>query len=221
MSKPTSKYPEDEFDAVEPGTAPSGVHRAPRSTWSRVAPFVVVMVTCAVLAVGTVYYLAQSPTSRLNTPPPAATAAAEPTADAGAATPDATDAVTPDAEPADEATTEPADEATDEATAEPEEPVEPPAEVADTTTSIRVLNATGRSGVAAGAAETLTDAGWSDVVADNFTGTEPTSSLVYFKDSTSEASAREVAQLLGITQVIEAPKLVGPVSVVLVGSFGN
>ena len=82
-------------------------------------------------------------------------------------------------------------------------------------------NATNRSGVAAGAAKTLTDAGWTDVVADNYTGTAPSGPLVYFKDEGSEAAAREVAQLLGIDEVVAAPNLVGPVSVVLAGSFQN
>lgn len=210
MSKSTTKYPEDEFDLLDPTDVPSGVHRAPRSVWSRLAPFVVVVAVCAVLGVGTVYYLAQSPSSPLNAgaTPSTSTAPADPTDGAtDVATPDPTDPATP------EAPVEPP--------AEPEVPVEPETPVVDTSTAVRVLNATGRSGVAAGAAGTLTDAGWSDVVADNFTGTRPTSSLVYFKSSESEAAAREVAQLLGITDVVEAPKLVGPVSVILAGSFGR
>ena len=216
MSKSTTKYPEDEFDRVDPDAAPAGAHRAPRSRWSRVVPYLVVVAVSAALAVGLVYYYSQSPNSQLNAgSTPSVSASSEPTDGTDGDTEEVTGAETPDtAEPA-EPTTEP------EIPVEPETPVEPPVAAVDTTTAVRVLNATGRQGVAAGAAETLTDAGWTDVVADNYTGTRPSSSLVYFKDSDSEAEAREVAQLLGITEVIEAPNLVGPVSVVLVGSFSN
>lgn len=215
MSKSTTKYPEDEFDRLDPDAAPAGVHRAPRSRWSRVAPYLIVVAVSAALAVGLVYYYSQSPTSRLNatpSPTPAASAPAEPTDGTEADADEVTEEETADPE----VPVEPTDEVT-----EPEAPAAPPVVAADKATAVRVLNATNRQGVAAGAAETLTEAGWSDVVADNFSGAAPSTSLVYFKSSESEAEAREVAQLLGITEVIEAPKLVGPVSVVLVGSFSN
>lgn len=216
MSKPTTKYPEDEFDRVDPDAAPAGAHRAPRSRWSRTAPYLIVVAVSAALAVGLVYYYSQSPTSRLNADP-TPSVSAEPTAPTEGTEPDAgevTGVETPDA-------TEPTEPVEPEVPVEPETPVEPPAPVADTATPVRVLNATSRQGVAAGAAETLAEAGWTDVVADNFTGTRPSGSLVYYKDADSEDEAREVAQLLGITEVLEAPNLVGPVSVVLAGSFGS
>lgn len=216
MSKSTTKYPEDEFDRVDPDAAPAGAHRAPRSRWSRSAPYLIVVACSAALAVGLVYYLAQSPTSQLNAgpaPAPSVSASSEPTEGTEPDAEEVTGVETPDA-------TDPA-EPTPEPTTEPTTPVEPPAAAVDTATAVRVLNGTGRQGVAAGAAEILAGEGWTDVVADNYTGTRPSSSLVYFKDSDSEAEAREVAQLLGITEVIEAPNLVGPVSVVLVGSFPN
>ena len=184
-------------------------------------PFLVVIAVSAALAVAAVYYVSQSPTSPLNAgATPTASAPADPdatdaadgtdgSADAGDG--EVTDVETPDA-------TEPTEPAPDEDPAAPETPLAP---VVDTSTAVRVLNATNRSGVAAGAAKTLTDAGWTEVVADNYTGTTPSTSLVYYKDASSEAAAREVAQLLGITEVVGAPSLVGPVSVVLAGSFQN
>ena len=216
MSKSTTKYPEDEFDRLDPDAAPAGVHRAPQSRWSRLAPFLVVVVVSAALAVGVIYYLAQSPTSRLNAgATPTASAPADPTPDVDSD--EVTDVETPEAPD----TTESDEPVEPEVPVEPETPVEPPPAVVDTTLPVRVLNATNRSGVAAGAAQKLGAAGWTDVVADNFTGNTPSTSLVYFKDADSEASAREIAGLLGITEVVEASNLVGPVSVVLAGSFPN
>ena len=216
MSKSTTKYPEDEFDRLAPDAVPSGAHRAPRSRWSRFAPFLVVVMVSAALAIGAVYYYyARSPAAPVTADPtPSVSAPADPTDGTDPDTEAVTDGESPDA-------AEPEAPAEPEASAEPEETVEPPAATVDTTTPVRVLNATTRSGVAAGAANTLTAAGWTDVVADNYTGTKPSNSLVYFKNAESEASAREVAQLLGITEVLEAPNLVGPVSVVLSGSFPN
>lgn len=213
MSKPTAKYPEDEFDRLDPDAAPAGAHRAPRSGWSRSVPYLIVVVVSAALAVGLVYYFSQSPTSPLNagaTP----SASGEPTESTESDAEEVTDGDTPDA-------AEPTEPTAPETSAEPETPAASPAAVVDTTMAVRVLNATNRQGVAAGAAETLADAGWTDVVADNYTGTQPSSSLVYYKDADSEAEAREVAKLLGITEVVVAPNLVGPVSAVLAGSFPN
>ena len=215
MSKPTTKYPEDEFDRVDPDAAPAGAHRAPRSRWSRTAPYLLVVAVSAALAVGLVYYYAQSPTSPLtagSTPAPSVSSAPE--EGTGSDTGEVTDVESPDA-------TEPETEPTGTETPEPEVSAEPPAAVVDTSTAVRVLNASGRQGVAGGAAEVLAGEGWTDVVADNYTGTPPSASLVYFKDSDSEAEAREVARLLGITQVLEAPNLVGPVSAVLAVSYAS
>ena len=61
-----SKYPEDEFDRIEELGLPAGVHRSPRSAWSKVAPFVVVVVLCAALAVAAVYLVARTPGSPLS-----------------------------------------------------------------------------------------------------------------------------------------------------------
>jgi hypothetical protein len=81
-------HPEDEFDAVEPGTVPRGVHRAPISRWRRAWPFLVVIILFPVLAFGAVNYWSDvrdaAPTASAS-PSVAATKAATP-----AATPSAT-----------------------------------------------------------------------------------------------------------------------------------
>ena len=52
MTKSGYPYPPDEFDVADPGGAPVGVHRAPRSGWSSAWPFLLVAVVCAAVAWG-------------------------------------------------------------------------------------------------------------------------------------------------------------------------
>ncbi|MEP7764524.1 LytR C-terminal domain-containing protein [Sanguibacter sp. 25GB23B1] len=206
MSKRSSKYPPDEFDAATGDGVPAGVHRAPRSRWSRVWPYLAVVFTCSLLAVGVVYYVYY-----VDDAPPSAT----PTTGATTA-PDATATEPPaDEVPVPETPVEPTEEPTVDPT------TEPAAEPADTDTPVRVLNGTGRNGVAAGAAGDLEDEGWTDLTAATYEGAALDNSVVYFKTAEFEAEATEVARILGISNVFEAPSLVGPVSAVLIGDFGR
>ena len=58
MSKASYSYPPDEFDAPPDPDSPRGVHRAPRSAWSRWWPFVAVIVIVPLVAWAAVTYLA-------------------------------------------------------------------------------------------------------------------------------------------------------------------
>jgi hypothetical protein len=208
VSKRTAKYPKDEFDQVDPRGLPAGVHRAPATTWSKVSPYVIVVVICAVLAVGVVYALsrnADSPLNSLVSPTVSVTPTDEATTD------DGTPAVDPSTEPAPvETTVEPPTDPTTDA----------PVDV-DTSVQVRVLNATGRAGVAGAAAEKLTQAGWTNTEAADYTGDPIDESAVFYKTAENEAQAREVARILGITGVFPVEDYRAPVTVVLSGSFGQ
>ena len=208
MSKKTSRYPADEFDAVTGDDVPAGVHRAPQSRWSRTWPYLAVMVGCSLLAVGAVYVVYYADDER-------------PPVTAGPTTaPDAAATEDPAAEtPATDVPVEPPAETPVEPTVDPT--TEPAVEPADVDTAVRVLNGTGRSGVAAGAAGDLEDEGWTDITAATYEGNPVDDSVVYFKSAAFEAEATEVARILGISDVLEAPSLVGPVSAVLAGDFGR
>jgi hypothetical protein len=56
VTKGDYPYPADEFDTVERGAVPRGVHRATRSVWKRVWPFLLVIVLFPALAYGAVTY---------------------------------------------------------------------------------------------------------------------------------------------------------------------
>ena len=201
-----SKYPEDEFDQIDELGLPAGVHRTPRSAWSKIAPFAVVVVLCAALAVAAVYVMARTPGSPLDaaTSTPSASAdAGEGEADPGAGEGESpVEGEAPVEEPA------------------PEEPAEPEAPVVDTAVAVRVLNGTGQSGVAATAADALTASGWSDVSADNYTGAPLNATVVWYQSEDLADEALAVAAVLEIPaeQVTLVPELRGPLSVILAGS---
>jgi hypothetical protein len=82
-------------------------------------------------------------------------------------------------------------------------------------TSIRVINGTGTSGYAARKKTVLTQAGYSNVVAGNPSGTLPSSSVVWYQNETDKATAENVASSLGISAVSQASSISAPVVVVL------
>lgn len=197
MSKADYPYPEDEFDAISPD-APTGVHRAPRSAWSRWWPFVVVLVVVPVIAYGAVAYL-----SRTGDLPVAG----------GPSQGQEEPVVPPDDATGDEGTGE-------EPPVEGEEPPvveEPPAPEPVLTTPVSVLNGARVGGLAGRVAEELQAAGFTSVVADNANDTLPAQSTVYITSEDLRATAELVATTIGVPTIeVSAPQAGGGVTVVLV-----
>lgn len=194
MTKGRYPYPDDEFDVVDGSVGPRGVHRAPRSRWSRVWPFLLVLVLFPALAYGVVTFLYSWEGN--SSPSASQEQGGEPVGDEGAA---------------DEGAAEDgaADEAGDDAAAEEEpaqqEPEQPPAPVVDKSTAVRVLNAAKVSGLAGKTATKLTTAGFASVDSDNYTGAATTVSGVYYATEDQAATAAEVATTLGISKVELSP----------------
>ncbi len=207
MTKASDRYPEDEFDAEPAPDAPIGVHRAPRSWWSRWWPFVAVVVLVPAVTVGLVAW-ASSWDGRLpgfgDSTEPAAAAPSEPETSAPA-----------------EGTEEPAAEPPAETEAPPVEEEEP-APTADLTTDVRVLNASNRSGLAASAASDLEDAGFTSVTPGNGNAGGLQQSTVFYASADLAPTAQQVADALGIANVVEdagtAPE---GVVVLLLADFGR
>ena len=84
-----------------------------------------------------------------------------------------------------------------------------------------VLNSTSTGGLAGRARDTLEAAGWTNVATGNFSGTLPASTVFYAEDDDElEASARAVAEELGITNVeLDAARATDPITVVLEADF--
>ena len=198
MSKADYPYPADEFDAPPDPGAPRGVHRVPRSAWSRWWPFLAVIVVVPVLAWGAVTLMANhgglpnlAVPGVTETPSDSATAAAT-----GGAT-----ASAPASAPAQSATT-----------------TTPPASggTVDKTVAVKVLNASGVAGAAAKAATKLTNAGFTSVSAGNSTTTVK-QSVVYYATAAQQPAAALAASTLGITAVTHSPTQAGTGITVVLG----
>ena len=114
MSKASYPYPPDEFDAADDHDGPRGVHRSPRTTWSKLWPFLVVLVVFPALAYGVVTWIANSDTGLGG-----AISGLGATGTSDASTDGATEAATDAATPTDAPTTEAPAAPTTEAPAAP------------------------------------------------------------------------------------------------------
>lgn len=203
-------YPPDEFDQPPAPGQSVGIHRAPQSSWSKVWPYLVVIVVFAALAMGLVAWFASQNSSNDNpTTPPATTSQAPETE----TEPEETSSEPPaeSEEPSDDETQEsPETTPTDDETTSAE---------VDQSVAIRVLNATNRAGLAASGVNQLGAAGWTAATAANYTGGQISTSAVWFKSEDERAEAEQIASDLGISEVSLQPTLVGPVSVILAGDF--
>jgi len=213
VSRADYPYPEDEFDAAANPDAPRGVHRAPRSAWSRWWPFLVVIVVAPVLAYGLVSWAARTgdlPALGSGLTSGTQDGAQEPGDDGASdeATDGATDGAVPpegtdDGEPTDGASEPPAD------TPPPPEPV--------LSTPVTVLNGAGINGLAARTAEKLTAADFTAVDTGNVTGARPQVSTVFYGTAELQTTAELVASTLGLTTVTLSQAEAGEgVTVVLV-----
>jgi hypothetical protein len=190
VTKGSDRYPEDEFDAEPAQDVPIGVHRAPRSWWSKWWPFVAVLVAVPTLTVVFVVW-ASSWDGEL----PGFGGTDEPVASAPSTS----------APVEDPAASEGTEEAPVEEPATEEPPVEEPAPpVADLTTAVRVLNAANISGLAASAQGDLEDAGFTDVTAGNGNAGGSTATTVFYANADLAATAQQVAATLGVTNVVES-----------------
>ena len=188
MSKAEYSYPEDEFDVPSNPDVPRGVHRAPRTAWSRWWPFLLVVVLAPVLAFAAVNYA-----SRNGDLPSLPGTSDSPSSDAGdgGATPDDT---------ASDGATAPTDTGTEEPPADTDTAAAP-----DLSTPIVVLNAAKISGLAGDQANKLTAAGFTAVSTGNFTGKAPTASVVYYATEDQKATAELVGSTLGVPTATLSP----------------
>ena len=85
----------------------------------------------------------------------------------------------------------------------------------NTGTEVRVVNATNITGYAQSKADVLTQAGYTSVSASNPTGNVPSQTVVWYQNETDKATAENVAQTLGISNVQQSDGLVTPIVVVL------
>ncbi|MGO2542580.1 MAG: LytR C-terminal domain-containing protein [Specibacter sp.] len=191
-----SKYPRDEFDAVEESSARHGVHRTSMGPQRRsLMPLMIVGI--AVLCVGLLaFFIVPKVLNNTTTPQAAVNSSSAP-------------ATTPAADiPTEAPTTAP--EAAPEPTPEPT-----PDSVVDKSAPVAIFNATGISGLAARYSGLVTTDGWSVSQSSNWAGQPQTTSVIFYNGVEQKANADELGALLNIVTMVDTAELGIPLAVVL------
>lgn len=207
-------YEKDVYD--NPPSGPMGVHRGARSAASRAMPYVIVIIVA--LLAGLLFWGVYSgeinnlkmPWSSQESP---TTSSAEKSksgeskskSQSDSASGNKADASNADS-PTDSQQNDQNAEQTDNATAQ---------QVVNTGTEVRVVNATNITGYAQSKVDVLAQAGYTSVSASNPTGNVPSQTVVWYQNETDKATAENVAQTLGISNVQQSDGLVTPIVVVL------
>ncbi len=212
-------YEKDVYD--NPPAGPMGVHRGARSAASRAMPYVIVIIV-ALLAGLLFWSIYSGEINNLKMPwssQESSTTAnsdesksSESTSESQSDTKSSDEAdasntdSSADAQQNDDAQSDQNSDQTDNAT---------PQQAVNTGTEVRVVNATNITGYAQSKADVLTQAGYTSVSANNPTGNVPSQTVVWYQNETDKATAENVAQTLGISNVQQSDGLVTPIVVVL------
>lgn len=197
-------YAADEFD--NPPKGPAGVHRGRRSAVARYAPFVIVVVVAALCGF-LVWGVLSGEFSKVQWPWSPATSQ----------TSNKTSTTTAKKKAAEKKAVEKKayeEKAAQEKQQEQQEQQEQAAQV-NRSLSVRVVNGTGISGYAATKQGVLNQAGYANVAAANPSGTLPASTVVWYQNDADQATAQDVANTLGISDVQQTSGLGAAIVVVL------
>lgn len=206
-------YAMDEFD--NPPKGPAGVHRGRRSAAARYTPFVVVVVVaalCGFLAWGVLsgefnkVHWPWSPASSQTSSKTSTTAKKKAAEKKAAEKKQQEEAAKKQQEE------EAAKKQQEEDAAKQQQ--EQAAQV-DRSLSVRVINGTGISGYAATKQSVLNQAGYANVAAANPSGTLPDATVVWYQNDADKATAEDVANALGISNVQQTSGLGASIVVIL------
>lgn len=212
-------YEKDVYD--NPPAGPMGVHRGARSAASRAMPYVIVIIVA--LLAGLLFWgvysgeinnlkMPWSSQESSTTANSDESKSSESTSESQSDTKSSDEAdasntdSSADAQQNDDAQSDQNSDQTDNAT---------PQQAVNTGTEVRVVNATNITGYAQSKADVLTQAGYTSVSASNPTGNVPSQTVVWYQNETDKATAENVAQTLGISNVQQSDGLVTPIVVVL------
>lgn len=207
-------YAMDEFD--NPPKGPAGVHRGRRSAAARYTPFVVVVVVaalCGFLAWGVLsgefnkVHWPWSPTSSQTSSKTSTTTAKKKAAEKKAAEKKQQEETAKKQQEEETAKKQQEEEAA-------KQQQEQAAQV-DRSLSVRVINGTGISGYAATKQSVLNQAGYANVAAANPSGTLPDATVVWYQNDADKATAEDVANALGISNVQQTSGLGASIVVIL------
>jgi cytoskeletal protein RodZ len=202
-------FPPDRFDSVPESRGRVGAHRSGAKRHTGWIVFAWAALACGVL-VGAgvlVLNLTVSGNGFRDTSTSAATTTTTPTPSATATSPGST--------PSSSASSTPSSTPTPTDT-----PITDPSQIDPAVTSITVLNSTTRAGIAANAATTLRNGGWTVASQGNASSTAASTSIVYYTASAADnrAIALGIAQKLGITTVQESAAFPNSTITVVLGA---
>lgn len=212
-------YAMDEFD--NPPKGPAGVHRGRRSAAARYTPFVVVVVVaalCGFLAWGVLsgefnkVHWPWSPASSQTSSKTSTTTAKKKAAEKKAVEKKAVEKKQQEEAAKKQQEEEAAKKQQEEEAAKQQQ--EQAAQV-DRSLSVRVINGTGISGYAATKQSVLNQAGYANVAAANPSGTLPDATVVWYQNDADKATAEDVANALGISNVQQTSGLGASIVVIL------
>ena len=216
-------YAMDEFD--NPPKGPAGVHRGRRSAAARYTPFVVVVVVaalCGFLAWGVLsgefnkVHWPWSPASSQTSSKTSTTTAKKKAAEKKAAEKKQQEEAAKKQQQEEAAKKQQEEEAAKKQQEEEaaKQQQEQAAQV-DRSLSVRVINGTGISGYAATKQSVLNQAGYANVAAANPSGTLPDATVVWYQNDADKATAEDVANALGISNVQQTSGLGASIVVIL------
>lgn len=223
MAENEHKYPADEFN--NPPSGPIGMHRGNRSLAVRLIPYLVTIVVAVLLGLLAWAFFSGAFNSRTDTTAAASSSAAQTSSasDASSSSAASTDAsadasssdATSDTASADESSTDSA--SVSESPSNSSSSSDSSSAAANTAAQIIVYNGSGVTGAAASNAQTLQNAGYSNVTATNPTdyNSLPSATTVWYRTEADLATAQDVAAKLGVSQVVQASNISSDVAVVL------
>lgn len=205
-------YAMDEFD--NPPKGPAGVHRGRRSAVARYTPFVIVVVVaalCGFLAWGVL----SGEFGKVQWPWSPATSQSSSKTSTTTAKKKAAEQKAAEKKAAEEKAAEEKQKQEEAAKQQEQQQQEQQAAQVDRSLSVRVVNGTGISGYAATKQSVLNQAGYANVAAANPSGTLPASTVVWYQNDADQATAQDVANALGISNVQQTSGLGASIVVVL------
>lgn len=203
----------DTFD--NPPQGPIGVHRGQRSAASRFLPPVVVIIVAALCGF-IVWGVLSGEISNIKWPWSNSSTAQV------ASSEQSSDDTTGDSAAAEQEAAQAEEEAAAKQQAEEESAKQQAEEEAarlaaqvDKALSVRVINGTSTTGYAATKKSALDQAGYTAVTAENPSGTLPSATVVWYQNESDKATAQDVANTLGISNVEQSSDLSSSIVVVL------
>ncbi|WP_445338732.1 LytR C-terminal domain-containing protein [Bifidobacterium sp. ESL0822] len=196
----------DAFD--NPPKGPVGVHRGPRSLSVRALPYLLVLVLAMLCGLGVWAAVSGSlPWQQTHTDASRVISSHLPNRSASSS---ASSSATATDQASQEQTSKPSSQSPSASASSSS-----PAPVVNRGTQVTVINGTRVTGYAGNKRQVLVNAGYTAVTASNPQGALPGVSTVRYRNEADKATAQEVANLLGITQVEQSSVASTPVEAIL------